>query len=69
MIYFAPLTFGLGKLVLLFLSHDIILSFSHPAHVHHAWDTYNRYGRTWLAARRALVTSGMYKACSYKQHL
>jgi len=27
------------------------------AHIHHAWDTYNRYGRTWLAARRALVMS------------
>ncbi|EDR01790.1 uncharacterized protein LACBIDRAFT_310467 [Laccaria bicolor S238N-H82] len=27
------------------------------AHVHHAWDTYNRYGRTPSAAKRALFTS------------
>lgn len=27
------------------------------AHIHHAWDTYNRYGRTWAAARRALSLS------------
>jgi len=27
------------------------------AHIHHAWDTYNRYGRTRLAAQRALVIS------------
>ncbi|RXW15810.1 hypothetical protein EST38_g10045 [Candolleomyces aberdarensis] len=27
------------------------------AHIHHAWDTYNRYGRTRAALRRALITS------------
>jgi len=27
------------------------------AHVHHAWDTYNRFGRTRLAAQRALTMS------------
>ena len=73
MICFAPFTFGLGKLILLFfLLLYIIRSFPHAAHVHHAWDIYNRYGRTWLAARRALLTSGMYKAVPpplIKEHL
>ncbi|KAG6872377.1 hypothetical protein C0995_010191 [Termitomyces sp. Mi166 len=27
------------------------------AHVHHAWDTFNRYGRTASAAKRAIVMS------------
>jgi len=27
------------------------------AHVHHAWDTYNRYGRTVAAAQRAIISS------------
>lgn len=27
------------------------------AHAHHAWDTYNRYGRTASAAKRAIITS------------
>ncbi|KDQ56261.1 hypothetical protein JAAARDRAFT_132476 [Jaapia argillacea MUCL 33604] len=25
------------------------------AHLHHAWDCFNRYGRTWAAARRAIL--------------
>ncbi|KAF9034393.1 CAAX protease self-immunity-domain-containing protein [Panaeolus papilionaceus] len=27
------------------------------AHIHHAWDTYNRYGRTQTAAKRAIFSS------------
>ncbi|TFK38928.1 hypothetical protein BDQ12DRAFT_682734 [Crucibulum laeve] len=27
------------------------------AHVHHAWDTFNRYGRTASAAKRAIISS------------
>ncbi|KAF8148226.1 hypothetical protein B0H34DRAFT_785703 [Crassisporium funariophilum] len=27
------------------------------AHIHHAWETYNRYGRTSSAAKRALIMS------------
>lgn len=27
------------------------------AHVHHAWDTFNRYGRTASAAKRAVIMS------------
>ena len=69
MIYFAPLTFGLGQLFTPFslsLSFLTVL-FLRTAHVHHAWDTYNRYGRTWIAARRALITSGKYITCSYRE--
>jgi len=58
MISFAPLTFGLGKLLFLRTSPVIPMFFYNTAHVHHAWDTYNRYGCTWLAARRALTMSG-----------
>jgi hypothetical protein len=37
MIYFSPLTFGLGKLILLFFPFRNIIRFPHPAHAHHAW--------------------------------
>ncbi|KAF8802202.1 hypothetical protein BYT27DRAFT_7197287 [Phlegmacium glaucopus] len=33
------------------------------AHVHHAWDTYNRYGRTWSAAQRALAITIAFQLC------
>jgi len=32
------------------------LSFG-AAHIHHAWDTYSRYGRTSAALKRAIITS------------
>ncbi|KAF9446382.1 Abi-domain-containing protein [Macrolepiota fuliginosa MF-IS2] len=44
---------GASKYQLIFLSP---LSFG-LAHVHHAWDTFNRYGRTSQAAMRALLVT------------
>ncbi|CAA7266053.1 unnamed protein product [Cyclocybe aegerita] len=44
---------GTGKGKMVFLTP---LTFG-LAHVHHAWDTYNRYGRTGPAAKRAIISS------------
>ncbi|KAL6302709.1 hypothetical protein BKA93DRAFT_736379 [Sparassis latifolia] len=44
---------GVSRNKMVFLSP---LTFG-AAHLHHAWDTFNRYGRTGAAARRALVSS------------
>ncbi|KAJ3515823.1 hypothetical protein NLJ89_g1510 [Agrocybe chaxingu] len=45
---------GTGKGKMIFLTP---LTFG-LAHVHHAWDTYNRYGRTGPAAKKAIISSG-----------
>ncbi|KAH7927647.1 Abi-domain-containing protein [Leucogyrophana mollusca] len=42
---------GASKTRMIFLSP---ISFG-AAHIHHAWDTYNRYGRTRTAAQRAVI--------------
>lgn len=55
MIMLAPLSFGAGTSP---ASSSIAISrIAHllPAHLHHAWDTFNRYGRTPAAAKRALL--------------
>jgi len=44
---------GASKMRMIFLGP---LSFG-LAHIHHAWDTYNRYGRTPAAAKRAVIMS------------
>jgi len=61
MIFLGPLSFGLGMSISLFqdplVSPSIMFLFPKPAHVHHAWDTFNRYGRTANAAKRAVIMS------------
>ncbi|KAH7913367.1 CAAX protease self-immunity-domain-containing protein [Hygrophoropsis aurantiaca] len=42
---------GASKTRMIFLSP---ISFG-AAHLHHAWDTYNRYGRTAMAAKQAII--------------
>jgi hypothetical protein len=64
MIFLAPLTFGLGKLMLTLESSwptfITILCCALLAHVHHCWETYNRYGRTLAAAKYAAIAT---RAC------
>jgi hypothetical protein len=71
-ILFGPLFFGLGTLpsntnpscfrfvFVLGINADMRCPLPPLAHVHHAWDTYNRFGRTKTALKRALLTSSMY---------
>ena len=62
MIFLSPLAFGVGKLAHLLagLSGSFVAMCAHmsiqpQAHLHHAWDTYNRYGRTTSALRIATL--------------
>jgi len=61
MIFLAPLTFGLGKLTLTLESSRprfiTTLCRALLAHVHHCWETYNRYGRTLAAAKYAAIAT------------
>ncbi len=60
MIFLSPLAFGVGKSARLlpsvsgsFMTMCAYMSIQPQAHLHHAWDTYNRYGRTASALRIA----------------
>jgi len=35
------------------------------AHVHHAWETYNKYGRSPAALKRAAIGTGMFRRRSF----
>ena len=41
------------------MTSNIIVSQS-IAHIHHAWDTYNRYGMTTAALKRAILMMRMF---------
>lgn len=56
MIFLSPLAFGVGTSTI--CPCTSVANCRHSvAHFHHAWDTYNRYGRTASAARVALLTT------------
>jgi len=56
MILLSPLSFGAGMQIWLFSFVRLLYLFPFSiAHVHHAWDTYNRYGRSAAAAKRAII--------------
>lgn len=60
MIFLGPLSFGLGMpfFSLAGPTYKPWYVLTHlSAHVHHAWDTYNRFGRTASAAKRAITMS------------
>jgi prenyl protein peptidase len=58
LILFSPLSFGLGAFLHLLPYISYADSFNvMTAHVHHAWDVFNRYGRTSQAALRALTVT------------
>lgn len=68
MIFLGPLSFGIGMLVFSFVgpSHEPRYVLTHlSAHVHHAWDTYNRFGRTAGAAKRAITMSRAWTFSSF----
>lgn len=57
MIFLCPLLFGAGGTFCPNVgSHE--LTCLDTAHVHHAWETYNRYGRTPAAMKRAAIGTG-----------
>lgn len=53
-IFLSPLSFGVGRSSLrsVFCKYWLLV-----AHAHHAWNTYNEYGRTSAAAKRALFST------------
>lgn len=62
MIFLSPLWFGVGKLCTLSFAKDpsrkaFLTSYLFTAHLHHAWDVYNRFGRTTSALKRAVFTT------------
>lgn len=60
MIFLSPLLFGAGEGPCLHeansWNHE--LTSLDTAHVHHAWETYNRYGCTPAAMKRAAIVTG-----------
>ncbi|SRR6266404_8752678 len=51
-VFFTPISFGSGMSCSVHGGDTIFKSI--PAHLHHVWETYNMYGRTRQALRRAL---------------
>lgn len=61
MIFLSPLLFGAGEDPFLHVlgnpwNHE--LTSLDTAHLHHAWETYNRYGRSPAAMKRAAIGTG-----------
>jgi prenyl protein peptidase len=57
MIFLTPLSFGLGPFLLCWC--NVNACNFRIAHVHHAWETFNKYGRDTGAAKRAVLSSGL----------
>lgn len=59
MIFLCPLLFGTGR-------NSFPTNWNHKltlldaAHIHHAWEIYNRYGRSPAAMKRAVIGTGGY---------
>lgn len=66
MIFLSPLLFGAGEGLRPHVKtsiHPHDLTLPNAAHIHHAWDTYNRYGRSPAALKRAVIGTGKLVCC------
>lgn len=61
LIFVSPLYFGIGKWFLFFFLENekggVKLTILNAAHLHHAWDNYNKMNRTSRALKNALLSS------------
>ena len=53
MVFLSPMSFGAGMSSVIAL--QLLFTMDMIAHVHHAWEIFNRYGRTAAAAKRAAM--------------